>query len=133
MAETPVIIELGGQKFIRTTDMKVLTLFRQAATASAKSMRTYGDVDYQVPVGKVFVGLEFSFASLGTGSGTVKFSDETSANVENSANRVAELDGYDGNVNKMNFNHTFVAGRYIGCQATSTACSILITGVEMDA
>ena len=52
MAAAPVVIELGGQKYVAASDMKVILLTR-LATGSAKSLHGENDVDYQVPVGKV--------------------------------------------------------------------------------
>ena len=133
MAETPVIIELGGQKFIRTADMKVLTLNRTAVTGSAKSMRTLADADYQVPVGKVYKALEFKVQTQAGGSGVALVADEPTVNTQTNANRVFETSSYNGNTMGANMEYDFAAGQYIGCQSVTSSVEILITGLEMNA
>ena len=133
MAETPVIIELGGQKFIRTADMKVLTLHRTAVTPSAKSMQTTAGANYQVPVGKVFKALEFKVQAQASGTGVALTSDEATANTFNNANLIFETSSYNGNTMGANMEYDVAAGQYIGCQSVTSSVEILMTGLEMDA
>ena len=98
MAETPVVIELGGQKYVRTTDMKILLLTRLGA-AAAKSLRGENDVDYQVPAGKIARILSVTVTGMASGSNAGKIYDEATANTANGANRLCEVDVMDNESN----------------------------------
>ncbi len=133
MAATPVIIELGGQKFIRTADMKVISLFRYATTTTDKSMETFANSSYQVPALKTFKALEYWTNTLTNGIGTIRVTDETVVNTVDPNHTVIEANPYDNNTLHVNFDHDFDATHFIGCRATTNSCNIIITGIEMDA
>lgn len=58
MAETPITIKLGGQTFIRTSDMIVKTLSKPGFNTTTLSLNdSETGADYQVPTGKVFRAL----------------------------------------------------------------------------
>ena len=131
MAAAPVVIELGGQKYVAASDMKVILLTR-LATGSAKSFRGENDVDYQVPVGKVARILSVTVTGMASGSNAGKIYDEASANTATGANRLCEVDVEDNVVIRNECSYDIAATRYIGCDSSGTT-GITCVGVEMDA
>ena len=131
MAAAPVVIELGGQKYVAASDMKVILLTR-LATSSAKSLRGENDVDYQVPVGKVARILSVTVTGMASGSNAGKIYDEASANTATGANRLCEVDVEDNVVIRNECSYDIAATRYIGCDSSGTT-GITCVGVEMDA
>ena len=132
MAEVPVVIQLGGQKFIRTADMEIITLWR-GVSGSASSAQTYGIADYQVPVGKVFLALEFSAVSESSSAIDIRLSNEATVNTADSNNMVIELNSGNFIRGYVPINYTFVANEFIGWIGSSGASHITVTGIEMDA
>ena len=117
MAAAPVVIELGGQKYVAASDMKVILLTR-LATGSAKSLRGENDVDYQVPVGKVARILSVTVTGMASGSNAGKIYDEASANTATGANRLCEVDVEDNVVIRVNIlHHKFISNK-LGCATT---------------
>ena len=131
MAAAPVVIELGGQKYVAASDMKVILLTR-LATGSAKSLRGENDVDYQVPVGKVARILSVTVTGMASGSNAGKIYDEASANTATGANRLCEVDVEDNVVIRNECSYDIAATRYVGCDSSGTT-GITCVGVEMDA
>ena len=131
MAAAPVVIELGGQKYVAASDMKVILLTR-LATGSAKSLRGENDVDYQVPVGKVARILSVTVTGMASGSNAGKIYDEASANTATGANRLCEVDVEDNVVVRNECSYDIAATRYVGCDSSGTT-GITCVGVEMDA
>mgnify|MGYP003629234509 CR=1 FL=1 len=131
MAETPVVIELGGQKYVRTTDMKILLLTRLGA-AAAKSLRGENDVDYQVPAGKIARILSVTVTGMATGSNTGKIYDEATANTATGSNRLCEVDVMDNEVIRNECSYDIAATRYVGCDSSGTT-GITCVALEMDA
>jgi len=132
MAAAPVIIQLGGQKYVYASDMKVITLTRNAST-SAKSLRAGSNVDYQVPVGKLFKGLEFTLTSQVTGSVTAYITDETSANTANPSNMFVEAESTEYQSIKFNCEYDVAAAHYVGVEGVSASALVTLVGIEMDA
>tara|TARA_R110002020_G_scaffold383939_1_gene594593 strand:+ start:301 stop:699 length:399 start_codon:yes stop_codon:yes gene_type:complete len=132
MAEVPVIITLGGQKFVYTADMKVLLLTR-LTSGSAKSLRGENDVDYQVPVGKVARILSVTFVGMASGSNAGKIYDEATANTATGANRLCEVD-VEGTtaVIRNECSYDIAATRYIGCDSSGST-GVTCVALEMDA
>ena len=131
MAAAPVVIELGGQKYVAASDMKVILLTR-LATGSAKSLRGENDVDYQVPATKVLRILSVTVTGMASGSNAGKIYDEASANTATGANRLCEVDVEDNVVVRNECSYDIAATRYVGCDSSGTT-GITCVGVEMDA
>jgi len=134
MAETPVTIKLGGQVFIRTTDMAVLTLSSPTFANDTTTLHEADGTNYQVPTGKIFRALEITIITGGLGTGDL-------ANVRASVNAdtadgtiVVLVTGPSGIQNNFNISIDFAADTFVTKESVSSQVSyLLITGIEMDA
>ena len=133
MAETPQTIKLGGQLFIRTTDMKVKTLTKPTFNATTETLHDETGGNYQVPTGKIFKALEVSFIqSTDSTNDALNIRDATTADTANGS--ILLVLNTPANVpSKVNVSVDFIADRFptaVSISAPLIWC--LVIGIEMD-
>jgi len=136
MAETPVTIKLGGQTFVRTSDMKVVTLNKAVLLTTPLTLHEDDGTDYQVPTGKVFKILEVFFGNVTT----TKIYTLITATVADSTTGQVDLLIFEAaasipNAPVYNVNLDCAVDLFPGVIASSETGSesIVVTGIEMDA
>ena len=133
MAADPVVIELGGQKILWTSDMKVVSASRMLGTVS-KALRNEDDADYQIPVGKVFRILQYTFQGAGSGLIEGQIYDSSSAGGSTSTDSIQLFGAGENQVAYIPTEHDIAAGRYVnGKTAGANYVYCTATGIEMDA
>jgi len=131
MAETPITLRLGGQMFVRTSDMEVKTM--SASVASATKTLQFDGSDYQVPATKVFLALEVTLLNGRSGSSPFHLWNSASAD---SASGTQVLDTVEiAPESSVTFavSISFATARYVNGQSTESNTSMIVTGIEMDA
>ena len=134
MPETPQTIKLGGQLFIRTTDMKVKTLTKPVYSTVTQTLHDETGGNYQVPTGKIFKALEVSWImSLDLVNDAINLRSATTVDTAN-GDLVLVLHTVRDTLAKANVNLDFVADRFptaVSIDAPLIWC--LVIGIEMDA
>ena len=133
MSETPITIELGGQKFVRTPDMKVITLTNPTAADTGGIAMENAGIDYVVPALKVFKILEIRYNCGHTSPYFGHFMDSASADV-NTGTKI--YSGIFPNTSSFNANVDIdiATTRFINIVGVaSTKKHATIVGIEMDA
>mgnify|MGYP006908271917 CR=1 FL=1 len=139
MAEAPAVITLGKQKFIRTSDMAVKTLYIRSTAVGTLTMHdSLTNANYQVGAGKVFKLLEIQLFLTEVGAGAFNIYEADTA------------DTADGSIRMVleNWAQTagFVQGVVIDCDIDFAAtkfpnwndagardATVIFRGIEMDA
>jgi len=134
MAETPVTIELGGQKFLRTSDMIVRTLHSSSeAIPAGKALHDETNTDYVVPALKVFKILEVTVYCGYTVPYTAWLMDSATADVNTGTQVLFWMAPNTAGIT-INVDIDIATTRYLNqVGASTTKNHIIITGIEMDA
>jgi len=140
VAVDPVVVELGGQKFIwDASTMIVKTLTKQILLTTGLSFEDETGVDYQVPTGKKFIALEIKGTpQIDTGKGVTLYSSTAADGTTGESDKFifvypAALDAFVGT---FNVNLIFAADLFITAKvasASGTEPVWVIVGIEMDA
>ena len=121
----PVTIGSAGVRFLKTSDAKMKMLYK--ISTGAKSMHDETNADYQVPVGKVFIGLRY-MQSAGSG-GEVWIDKNTTADTDSGGTRMFYCHYGSDQTNHFDVWLEFPAGNYVNSESGYG----ILTGVECDA
>jgi len=134
MAETPVTIRLGGQTFIRTSDMIVKTLYKPNYNATTESCHDETGADYQVGTGKVFRALIIYHAqSVAADTDAIQIWASDTANTADGT-EVLEATGLVDTPAKTEVSIDFAADLFVTAVSVSgPLVHCIVIGIEMDA
>ncbi len=135
MAANPVVIELGGQKILWSSDMKVVSAsrFLSSSIGNPRALRDVQDADYQVPVGKVFRLLECVINGAGSGFIEGQLYNTSSSSGSATADAIELIGAGENQVVHFATEHNVPAGNYITGDGYGNGLYAKVIGIEMDA
>lgn len=137
MATNPTVIEMGGQKFIRTSDMKIKALFKPNSGTSVESLHDETNANYQVPTGKIFRMLEVYVVTIDIRGEGIKIWDSTTADSATGTEAITKLAGGSlTQTQKYNVSIDFIATHYVNGVTSNTGTNnawCMVLGIEMNA
>jgi len=140
VAVDPVVVELGGQKFIwDASTMIVKTLTKAITLTTGLSFEDETGADYQVPTGKKFIALEIiGSPEVDTAKIVTLYSSTAADGTTGESDKFlfTYASAIPSFVGTFNVNLNFAADLFVTAKlstATGTDPSWVIVGIEMDA
>lgn len=135
MAEAPITIKLGGQTFIRTSDMKVKTLSKSDLDVTGLTLKDESGTNYQVPTGKVLKILELYCGASSTSKVYTIFSATVADSATDEIDKIVNSIGIDTFSPKINVDIDIAVDLFVNGKVSSATGqdSITVIGIEMDA
>jgi len=140
MSVSPDVIELGDQSFVRTSDMKIKSLYINCSSATLSLHDNTTGSDYQVPTGKIFKILKIlAYAGYEFGSRWIDYYEAGTSDSVSGATQIineyvapARADMAGGKVAILNTDINLAANKYLVAVGNNTLIYTVVHGIEMD-